>query len=183
MDGGVWGGVLNGSYALSDDGSTVGYSSTATLLPEDINQAADVYEWHNGRINLVTDGEVEFSDTYLSAPYFWGASTDGRTLVFQAGAELTGNERNHLNNAYAAVVGGPGFPPPNPPAHCTEDSCQGPLQPSPPLDFQGSSAFNGPGSPVPQRGRGKKKHKKGKHKKKAKHKKHRSRPSTPRHGG
>ena len=47
-------------------------------------------------------------------------------MSFQAGAELTGNERNHLNNGYAAVVGGPGFPPPNPPAHCVEDSCQGP---------------------------------------------------------
>jgi hypothetical protein len=177
-DGGLFGGILNGNFTVSDDGSTIAYATEATLVRDDINRAMDVYEWHNGVIRLVTNGESEFPRTFFSAPRLWGASDDGRVLAFSAGgAELTGHERNHFSNAYAAVVGGPGFPPPNPPAHCTEDSCQGPLQPSPPLDFQGSSAFNGPGSPVPQRGGGKKKHKKGKHKKK-----HKKRTSTRKHG-
>ena len=84
---------------------------------------------------------------------------------------LTGHETHKYGNVYAAVVGGPGFPAPNPPAHCAEDACQGPLQPSPPLDFQGSSAFHGPGSPVPSRGKGKTHHhKKHHHKKKKRHK-------------
>ena len=152
---------------------TVAYATTAPLVKEDINQSTDVYEWHNGVIRLITDGEVEFGESSLRAPILWGASNDGRIVAFQAGAELTGNEGNHLTNGYAAVVGGPGFPPPNPPAHCVEDSCQGPLQPSPPLSFQGSSAFHGPGNPTPHRGKGhhKKKHQKKKHKKQ-KHRRH-----------
>jgi hypothetical protein len=163
-------------YSVSADGSTIGYSTAGRLLPEDINKGTDVYEWHNGVTRLVTNGEVEFGETLLKSPLFWGSSRDGRVLAFQAGAELTGNERNHLNNGYAAVVGGPGFPPPNPPAHCTEDACQGPLQPSPPLDFQGSSAFHGPGNPPPKRRTGKRggHHKKHHHHHKKKHHRHAS---------
>ena len=73
----------------------------------------------------------------------------------------------------------PDFPPPNPPAHCAEDACQGPLQPSPPLDFQGSSAFHGPGSPVPKRGKGKTHHHKKHHQKKKHKKKHHRRTFDP----
>jgi hypothetical protein len=185
--GGLWGGILNGSFTVSDDGSTIAYSTEATLVRGDINRAMDVYEWHNGVIRLITNGEVEFHLTLLSAPRLWGASRDGRVVAFSAGgAKLTGNEQNHFGNAYAAVVGGPGFPPPNPPAHCSEDSCQGPLQPSPPLDFQGSSAFHGPGSPASNIGHGgRKEHhvKKHRHKQKHHHKqKHPKRDSTARHG-
>ena len=171
-------GSFSHPYAVSADGSTVGFATAARLLPEDINKGTDVYEWHNGVTKLVTNGEVEFGESFLKEPLFWGASDDGRVLAFQAGAQLTGNERNHLNNGYAAVVGGPGFPPPNPPAHCTEDACQGPLQASPPLNFQGSSAFRGPGSPVPNRGKGggggHHKHRHPQHK----HKKHRKQHKT-----
>ena len=173
----VGGGIQGGfgrSFAVSADGQTVAYATTAPLVKEDINQSTDVYEWHNGVIRLITDGEVEFGESSLRAPIFWGASDDGRVVAFQAGAELTGNEANHLTNGYAAVVGGPGFPPPNPPAHCVEDSCQGPLQAPPPLNFQGSSAFQGPGSPVPNRGSGKKPGKK----KGAKKKKNRGKKSS-----
>jgi hypothetical protein len=166
------GGVSNGfgaATSLSDDGSTVGFATEAALVPEDINGSTDVYEWHNGVTRLVTNGEVEF-EGFLAQPDLWGASEDGKTLVFSAATvALTGHETHKYGNVYAAVVGGPGFPPPNPPAHCTEDACQGPLQPSPPLDFQGSSAFHGPGSPAPKRGKGKKhRHKKHHHKKKKK---------------
>jgi hypothetical protein len=157
--------------SVSDDGSTIAFATSAALVPQDINGSTDVYEWHDGVTRLVTNGEVEF-EGFLAQPNLWGASEDGRTLVFGAATvSLTGHEIHKYGNVYAAVLGGPGYPAPNPPAHCAEDACQGPLQPSPALDFQGSSAFHGPGSPVPKRGKGKGKkhhhhHKKHPHKKK-----------------
>ena len=87
----------------------------------------------------------------------------------------------------AAVVGGPGFRRP-PPAHCVEDSCQGPLQPPPDLETQGSEKFRGHDNPTPTRGGGNRHH--GRHKKSKRHKRHakhrgrrgHGRHSTHRHG-
>jgi hypothetical protein len=181
-------GGIGGSYGvpfkMSADGSTVAFATEVALSPDDINARVDVYEWHNGVTRLVTDGESEFSRLGSDAPGLWGLSTDGRTLLFgEGGVPITGNEVDHLTNAYAAVVGGPGFPPPNPPAHCVEDSCQGPLQPTPPLETQGSEKFSGPGNPTPHRGHHKhrRKHKHRKRHRRGHHKKHAKR-STHRHG-
>jgi hypothetical protein len=174
-DGGLLGGMLFATFAVSADGSTIAYSHTSALVPEDINQGVDLYEWHNGVTRLVTNGEIEFALAPVAVPRFWGLSADGSTIVFSAGGtRVVDNELNHMGSLYAAVVGGPGFPQLNPPAHCTEDSCQGPLQASPPLDFQGSSAFRGPGSP-PKRGNGKKHRHKKKHHKKKHHRRHSTR--------
>ncbi len=179
QDGGI-GGSYGVPFKMSADGSTISFVTDVALTVDDINARVDVYEWHNGVTRLVTDGESEFSRIGSDAPGLWGLSEDGRTLLFgEGGVPITGNEIDHLTNAYAAVVGGPGFPPPNPPAHCVEDSCQGPLQAPPVLETQGSEKFSGPGNPVPNRGHKKgKKRAKHKHRKRHRHGKH----STRRHG-
>jgi len=136
--------------AISADGHTIAFAARAPLVPADINSRVDVYEWHNGLIRLVTDGESEFESSPSGLPRVFGLSADGRTLFYsEAGGHLTGNERDNYSNLYAARVGASGFPTQAPPAHCVEDSCQGPLTPPPGLDAAGSATAAGPGNLVP----------------------------------
>jgi hypothetical protein len=155
---------VSGPTVLSGDGKTAAFVTPASLVDEDINGRQDVYEWHNGKLRLVTDGETEFvfGEPLNGGLGVWGLSDDGRTLVFSAGGvKLTGHEVNPFANAYSGIVGGEEIPVELPPAHCSEDACQGPLTPAPRLDFQGSSAFQGSGNVNGRKG----------HKKKAKHRK------------
>jgi hypothetical protein len=177
QDGGLAGGVLNGHYAISADGRTAAFATTASMVPADINQGMDVYEWHAGRTRLITDGESEFRPGIFTEPELWGASKDGKVVIFsEGGVHITGNEKDDYTNVYAAVLGGPGFPPPNEPAHCVEDSCQGPLQAPPNLETQGSEKFRGQANPAPRRHR---KHRHRRHHHKHRHHKHRHH----KHGG
>jgi Tol biopolymer transport system component len=177
------GGSVGTLFKMSADGNTIAFLTDSKLDENDINGRVDVYEWHNGVTRLVTDGESEFSQLGTDSPGLWNLSKDGRTIIFgEGGVPITGNEIDHLTNAYAAVVGAHGFPPPNPPAHCVEDSCQGPLQPTPVLETQGSEKFRGQDNPVPHRkhhpGKRNAKHRKHKHNKHRKHARH----ATHRHG-
>lgn len=173
QDGGLAGGVLNGHYTLSADGRTAAFATTASMVPQDIDQGMDVYEWHAGRTRLITNGESEFLPGVFTEPELWGASRDGHIIVFsEGGVHITGNEKDDYTNVYAAVLGGPGFPPPNEPAHCVEDSCQGPLQAPPVLETQGSEKFRGQGNPIPGHGRPKHRHHRKRHRKHGHHNRH-----------
>ncbi len=62
-----------------------------------------------------------------------GIGADGRDVLFSLDDPgLTGFEQDGLANLYDARIGG-GFAPPGPPAHCNEESCQGPLLAAPSL--------------------------------------------------
>jgi hypothetical protein len=158
-----------GRVAMSADGESVAFNTTAAILPDDINDTQDIYEWHNGVVRLVTDGVHEWPSNNLGgSPITWGFSADGRNLIFSVGGfKLTGEEHDSYANVYDARVGG-GFAQQPPPAHCTEDACQGPLQAAPKLSQQGSSSFQGPASGQPTRAKARKKHH---HKRHSAHKK------------
>ncbi len=47
-------------FALSRDGSTVAFTDREALLPRDVNNGPDVYEWRNGSVRLITDGVTHF---------------------------------------------------------------------------------------------------------------------------
>jgi hypothetical protein len=170
-------GQTNAIAALSSDGRTVAFVTFERLLPEDINNAADVYEWHNGALQLVTDGETAYSSNGIgSAPRVYGMGDDGRDIFFtvvQPG--LTGYEHDRVANLYDARIGG-GFPRPIEAPHCSEESCQGPLVAPPPELRTGSSGLNGAGNEAPAK-KGRCAAKRGKarsrclHKKQRKHKK------------
>lgn len=140
-DVGVDGSLTDGDFHLSADGSTIGFTTLEALVPADVNRDVDLYEWRNGAVRLVTDGLSESGGLSVR-----GVDADGTAILFQlVQPGLTGFEHDGLSNAYVARIGG-GFIPPTPPAHCTEDSCQGPLQAPPALDQPASSTFNGRGN-------------------------------------
>lgn len=174
------GGLRNSHWAISSDGNTVAYATSATLVPRDIDgtpsgalfTGTDVYEWHSGYVRLITGGETAQPDTILGASsQVYGVSPDG-TDVFFTGAKVTGHESDALDNLYDARLGG-GFQAPASPTPCTEDSCQGPLQPAPPLDNLASSntakPANPPASFAKRRHKHKRHHRKHRQKKHAKH--------------
>jgi len=133
-------GANNGFFGLSDDGGTAAFSTAEALVAEDINGGPDVYQWRNGAVGLVSDGETQYPNGgFFAGPKVYGIDATGDNIFFTlVDADLTGYERDGLSNLYDARVGG-GFPRPSEPAHCSEESCQGPLQ-APPAVVQGASA-------------------------------------------
>jgi hypothetical protein len=138
-------GVLNGSQHISSDGATIAFVTTEALLAEDVNNTADVYEWRNGAVHLVTNGVTEFQKG-KAAPQVKAVGEGGSSILFiVADPGLTGFELDGLSNLYMARIGG-GFEVPPPPTHCSEEACQGPLE-APPAEAKSTSAhFNGPGN-------------------------------------
>jgi hypothetical protein len=158
------------SFELSADGSTAAWTSKVPLVAEDINNSPDVYEWHNGRVRLVTDGVTEWTSDPRFTAQTWGISADGRDLILAVPAPLTGAESDQFNQVYDARVGSQGFPVAAPPAHCSEDSCQGPLADAPALSKAASAGFAGSGNAVQAKGKSKKQRhrkRKAKHRRKA----------------
>lgn len=91
--------------SLTDDGREAFFSTAEQLLPEDSNDAADVYAWSQGELGLISSGSGE------DAAEFGGATPDGRTVLFKTAAPLLAADRDGGDrDLYAARVDG-GFPP------------------------------------------------------------------------
>lgn len=141
-----------GSATLSGDGRTVAFDSGQALVGSDVNSGADLYEWRAGVRHLISNGVSNYPGDF-AAPAVAGVDRDGSDILFTLvppEGRLTGFERDGVLNLYDARIGG-GFEPPNPPAHCIEDSCQGPLQPPPTVAQVGSSALRGSGPVKPKK--------------------------------
>jgi hypothetical protein len=145
----VLGGVTerdSGYYGalVSDDGDTVAFETPEKLLPSDVNGGSDIYQWHNGKLGLITDGVTKFpgtlSATSLGAPTVAGIDATGENIFFTVAAPLTGFEQDGLANLYDSRIGG-GFEAPGRPVHCEGDACQGSVQPPP--EQQGASSATG----------------------------------------
>lgn len=135
---------------VSDDGSTIAFLTEQPLSPRDINTAPDIYEWHDGVQQLITDGVRKFpSSGNFSTPEVRGIDATGSNILFSVvDPGLTGFEQDELSNIYVARVGG-GFPLPPPPVHCEQESCQGPLQAPPPQADLSSAVYAGAGNLTP----------------------------------
>lgn len=105
---------------MSADGQRVFFVTSEALVPDDVNETSDVYEWTGNTLGLVSSGAGD--DTVQ----FAGASADGRSVFFATDATLMATDRNGGDqDLYVARLGG-GFPPPPavaPP--CEGDACQG----------------------------------------------------------
>jgi hypothetical protein len=137
-------------FKMSADGSTIAFATAERLVALDVNNDIDIYEWRDGSLRLITDGLTDFQ-TGFAAPQVSGVDADGSDILFSVVEPgLTGFERDRLANVYDARVGG-GFVPPAPPAHCSEDSCQGPLSAPPSVGEPASAGFAGRGNVVEAR--------------------------------
>lgn len=125
----------------SEDGRRLSFGTAEPLLPEDHDDAFDVYERVDGQLTLVTQGAD--GDT-LS---FEGVSADGRSVFVRTAEGLVPADDDGDPDIYAARLGG-GFPPAPPPAPgCAEDACQGPVSGRLPRPLPASATVQGERAP------------------------------------
>jgi hypothetical protein len=108
--------VLN----VTEDGSRVLFETREALVLGDTDGFNDVYEWHDGKVSLVSSGHSQSND------YLYAMTGDGRNVFFTTGDRLvSGDLTGESGSIYDARIGG-GFPneaPSAPP--CQESNCQG----------------------------------------------------------
>ncbi|MET0559623.1 MAG: fibronectin type III domain-containing protein [Solirubrobacterales bacterium] len=160
-------GSQNGLF-LTYDGR-VFYSTNDALVPRDTNQVQDVYEYTEGKPQLITTGSGAGQEAYLgglNAPGLVNVSANGTDVYFATTDTLVTQDHNGSSmKIYDARTGG-GFPAEREEPSCVAaDECHGPGASPPPLPADRTSA--GFGTP-----RKAKAHKAKKHKKAGKHKKH-----------
>jgi hypothetical protein len=112
--------------SLLEDGR-VFFDSNEALVPRDLDNRTDVYEWVNGKAELITTGISPYNSALL------GASADGKDAFFFTRDQLTPQDNNgKLVKVYDARENG-GFPYVPPEAGCkASDECHGPAsQPGP----------------------------------------------------
>jgi hypothetical protein len=136
--------------AISDDGSDIFFQSPRALTPKALNDvplgsdhndssrpvvyAQNVYEFHEGRVSLISDGRDtsraaaagSFAKTTntASATSLVGTNASGTDVFFSSADQLTPGDTNSLQDIYDARVNG-GFPETHPIPCQTGESCHG----------------------------------------------------------
>ncbi len=68
---------------LNSDGRRAFFQTTNSLVPQDDNNAMDVYEWSDGKVSLITDGHSPAARTSSTpAPTVATCSSPGRTRAW-----------------------------------------------------------------------------------------------------
>jgi hypothetical protein len=138
------------------------FDTNEALAPDDRDETADVYEWREGDIALVSAG----SDGVPA--YFADASANGGDVYFTTRAALVPQDRDQLVDVYDARVGG-GLAAPEASPSCEGQDCRQAPPPAPAGAQPASSAFTGPGDPAPKHRRRHHAKKRHKHHKRTRH--------------
>jgi hypothetical protein len=133
------------SPAISDDGSTVLFTSSARLTPAAQEDTANVYVYEAGQTFLVSGGRAP------AASFVQGlqVSPSGGDILFRTPEALVAQDTNTGGDIYDARIGG-GFPAPAPPPACGGEGCQGPLGTPPVAGLPSSATLSGTGNLGPQ---------------------------------
>jgi hypothetical protein len=161
---------------MSNDGRAV-FTTDDALVHADTNEGQDVYEYVDGRAQLITTGTGETRTSHsllasvLGQPGLDGISADGRDIYFSTFDTLTSQDHNGLFlKFYDARVAG-GFPAPAPPPPCeAADECHGAgSSPPPAIQNETGAELSGGNARANSRKAG---HRRRKSKHKAHHRKH-----------
>ncbi len=165
---------------LTNDGR-VFFSTADPLVAQDTNEGIDVYEYVDGRPQLITPGTGAATATggavnisgFAEKPGLVGVSNDGTDAYFDTFDALTAEDHNgNFLKFYDARVNG-GFAQPTPVPPCTAaEECHGSGSSAPALPTQGTTAPISGGN-AKHKAAAKKRHKQKKNKKAAK--RHRAR--------
>ncbi|MGC2374391.1 MAG: hypothetical protein WA484_11010 [Solirubrobacteraceae bacterium] len=117
---------------VANDGA-VFFESKNPLVPEAVNGAPDVYEYRDGSVSLISDGQ----DTHSQPGVLDYISPSGMDVFFSTYDQLVPRDIDAQEDTYDARVDG-GFPEASVAPPCEGDACQGPLSGSPVLLSPGS---------------------------------------------
>ncbi len=139
---------------LSVDGDLFVFATATPLLDSDQNTArpgqsagagADIYEWRDGRLLLVTDGLTSWPAGY--GPEVNAVTPSGNDVFFTAATQYTQDALDGYKRLYDARIGG-GFELPSPPKPCPLEVCQGTPKGAPEEQPPGTGSFSGAGNAV-----------------------------------
>jgi hypothetical protein len=133
--------------AVSADGADVVFSSEDALTPQAHSGINNVYEYHAGRVALISDGHDAIRLAEGFATELIGIDESGRDVFFTTADSLVPQDTDTQVDIYDARIYG-GFPAPTMPAPCLGDSCQSPPSVAPSLLVPGvsSSTMEAPAS-------------------------------------
>jgi hypothetical protein len=144
--------------AVSEDGSTIVFSTAEQLQATDVNTGSqpgcersgdtgcDVYVWHEGAVSMVSDGHTVTSEGIDFGAA--GMSASGSDIFFFTRTPLVGQDSDQLVDVYDARING-GFPAPTLESSCSGEACQGAATTPPSFGNSGSSSFTGGGNVTP----------------------------------
>jgi hypothetical protein len=124
--------------AISDDGGYVFFETENALVPQAIPGRLHVYEWHDGKISLISSSDDP------SGAFFLGASADGSNVFFGTHAQLVPQDTDAGGDVYDARIDG-GFVGLTP-SQCTGTGCQGIPSAPPIFATPASVTFEGVGN-------------------------------------
>jgi hypothetical protein len=128
--------------AVSENGATIVFSTVDPLSSKAINGLANVYEWHEGRVSLISSGTASEGD---GRPVI---TPSGNDIFFVTSSKLVPQDTDELADVYDARIEG-GFPQQSAVnATCSGDACQGPLSLSPGSLSVGSPTQTGGGNVI-----------------------------------
>jgi hypothetical protein len=125
---------------ITADGRAAFFETRAALVTQDVNGVADVYEWRDGGVALLSSG------TDRRPSYFLDASADGRDVFILTRARLDPADRDTAADVYDVRVGGGSLL--ESPSECSGDACQAPASAAPARASAATAAFTGPGNPT-----------------------------------
>ena len=125
-------------HAISEDGSYAFFETGSALVPQAIPRRLHVYEWHNGKISLLS------SSNDPSAAYFMGASADGSNVFVATHAQWVPQDTDQAGDVYDARIDG-GFVGITA-SQCTGTGCQGVPGAPPIFAAPASVTFEGVGN-------------------------------------
>jgi hypothetical protein len=148
--------------SISDDGAYVFFSGKAGLTPQALNRqcireesgeciekASNIYEYHDGQVYLISDGQDRHSVLGGSTVVLEGATHSGSDVFFTTADQLVGQDTDTQSDIYDARIGG-GFPAPATPAPCQDEAqCAGAPSSAPLFGAPSSSTFSGAGNVPP----------------------------------
>jgi len=154
------GGAL--ARTMADDGSYVFFQSPVGLTPQALNDvlvtvnsesepeyAQNVYEYHDGSVYLISDGQDLGVEEQRSSVQLIGTSENGSDVFFSTTDNLVPQDTDTQVDFYDARSDG-GFPAPSTARACEGESCEGPLGVAPVFEAPSSVTFSGNGNVAPR---------------------------------
>lgn len=133
--------------ALTEDGSSVFFTSAAPLVTQVQANTTNVYEYRAGDVYLVSGGNASSPPGSVALTLF-GADPLGRNVFFTTVEQLLPQDGETERALYDAREGG-GFPAPALQAGCFGETCRGSLGATPPSQSPGSASQAGGGNLAP----------------------------------
>ncbi len=131
-------GSVQSTLTMSDDGSRVFFTSAARLTSQAISGTQNVYEYREGHVYLISDGQdASVNRAGESSVDLFGTDPTGEDVFLQTTDQLVPQDSDEREDIYDAHENG-GFPAPTLSPSCAASACQGPLSATPFLPAAGT---------------------------------------------